>query len=597
MLKHESDKILNIKQKGQKVKQVVYKLKNEMTASELKKHIPTVFKGLPKDAEVKITLQYENQFRSANWFKYENKEDIVMFDPESLNYEGGHDFHKDTISRVIFYLTKTPPAKGGASKSNNCFFVALKKSLVKLQGGDTPIGFKKLFKLNKDEMFPVSKIPDVEERYKVNINITGDYNYTSKHQYIRTVNMQLKNEHYTLKKNKSFELLKSINNKEKELCIFKKDGNIISYYNGKSIKQMNYEDYIIEKEKLYLTSKYLFIKSETDNLKEYYEKYIIIANKLKKVSKDEINLYRNNYKKEALRFFYLKARCYEADNIDETEAHWIKSSMRGGLMYVEKGEYENVKSYDINSMYSHIMKKLAFPIKKGTYTQIKEFETIINYGIYRCKIEGNKLFVTNKSNYYTHFDIQNAIKLNCKIELIIDEQANALIYDNTCRANNLFFHYVEEVFKWKKEEPEMKKILNILWGALCERKQMKQRTTDNISVDLIEDVIKINDEYTLLKCSMNDNYYVTNYARIGPFITAYGRKMISELVLPHEKSVIRVQTDSFTCLNNINCEISKDIGKLKLEYENKNIIISYLNKINCKNCNKNIKECIKNGCN
>ena len=115
-------------------------------------------------------------------------------------------------------------------------------------------------------------------------------------------------------------------------------------------------------------------------------------------------------------------------------------------------------------MYPHIMKKLAFPIKKGTYTQIKEFETIINYGIYRCKIEGNKLFVTNKSNYYTHFDIQNAIKLNCKIELIMDEQANALIYDNTCRANNLFFHYVEEVFKWKKKRTRNEKKYLIYYG-------------------------------------------------------------------------------------------------------------------------------------
>ena len=87
MLKHESDKILNIKQKGQKVKQVVYKLKNEMTASELKKHIPTVFKGLPKDAEVKITLQYGNQYKFANQFIYEKKKDIVMFNLESLNYK------------------------------------------------------------------------------------------------------------------------------------------------------------------------------------------------------------------------------------------------------------------------------------------------------------------------------------------------------------------------------------------------------------------------------------------------------------------------------------------------------------------------------
>jgi len=96
---------------------------------------------------------------------------------------------------------------------------------------------------------------------------------------------------------------------------------------------------------------------------------------------------------------------------------------------------------------------------------------------------------------------------------------------------------------------------------------------------------------------MNEQYYTTNYARIGPFITSFGRKMMAELVLPFKESVIRIQTDSFTCLNDIKCDVSKDIGKLKLEYENKNIIVNHLNKINCSDCNRNIKECIKNGCN
>ena len=119
------------------------------------------------------------------------------------------------------------------------------------------------------------------------------------------------------------------------------------------------------------------------------------------------------------------------------------------------------------------MKKIAFPIKKGTFTHIKQLDKIINYGIYRCNIEENKLFVTNKSNYYTHFDIQNAIKLGCKVELIIDEQANALIYDSTCRANNLFFHFVEDIYKWKQEESDMKLILNILWCIM-------PKTTNNL---------------------------------------------------------------------------------------------------------------------
>jgi hypothetical protein len=77
--------------------------------------------------------------------------------------------------------------------------------------------------------------------------------------------------------------------------------------------------------------------------------------------------------------------------------------------------------------------KFTFPVKVGEFKMLTELPNELNYGIYRCNIEPsldenvNKLFKFNSKNYYTHYDIQLARKLNLSVYLMLDE-TNALLY-------------------------------------------------------------------------------------------------------------------------------------------------------------------------
>ena len=181
--------------------------------------------------------------------------------------------------------------------------------------------------------------------------------------------------------------------------------------------------------------------------------------------------------------------------------------------------------------------------------------------------------------------------MNCKIKLIQDGQANALIYDSSKRAGNLFFDFVEDTYKWKKQDKDMKIVLNILWGALCEKNHKIYRTTDDVNVDVIDNVLKGPKGYDLLETYNYEKVFKTNYARIFPFITSAGRKMIFDEVYEIIDDVYRINTDGFICSGDINLETSDSIGKLKVEYENKNVKIEHINKIICSDCNENIKIC------
>ena len=113
------------------------------------------------------------------------------------------------------------------------------------------------------------------KKYKLNINVVVDHHYTSQNKYVRTVNMQLKDSHYTLRKNKSIELIHTINKTEQKLSVFKSDYKIVKYYDGKEYGEIPHDKYIKGREN---NSKYLYVPSKTQ-LKEDYDNYVTLAQK------------------------------------------------------------------------------------------------------------------------------------------------------------------------------------------------------------------------------------------------------------------------------------------------------------------------------
>ncbi len=96
-----------------------------------------------------------------------------------------------------------------------------------------------------------------------------------------------------------------------------------------------------------------------------------------------------------------------------------------------------------------------------------------------------------------------------------------------------------------------KLLLNTLWGALTESKQKRYiidtngddfNIPENFTVTLIKP--SIDKKSILVDLASNDSYYVSNFARMKPFILSKGRSKISDIMLPHKDIIVKSHTDS-----------------------------------------------------
>jgi hypothetical protein len=247
-----------------------------------------------------------------------------------------------------------------------------------------------------------------------------------------------------------------------------------------------------------------------------------------------------------------------------------------------------------------MMKQYMFPIKRGEFYTITDKDIMKNKagekyyrsGIYHAKITKinnpyNILFRLNDNNYYTHTDMNQAVRLGFSIELIQDGKANYLFYsqENMLCGKTLFRNYVDFMFKLKQEQPKLKyvkRILNILWGALCERKNGNKYTLregETITLEENEEIVSIKkygDNLRILQCEEIGSRFLTGFARIGPFITSLGRKMIGDLALEHvedPKNIVRIYTDCILSTSKLNLTPKEScaLGQFGLEHGKKEV--------------------------
>ncbi|CAB4432473.1 unnamed protein product [Rhizophagus irregularis] len=147
----------------------------------------------------------------------------------------------------------------------------------------------------------------------------------------------------------------------------------------------------------------------------------------------------------------------------------------------------------------------------------------LKYGIYRVSIGSHpadqkctRTFRYNPAGYYTHYDIQMAIDLGLYIELS-SESPNALIFEqNKLMSGHDIFH------QWARYPTEIKHeggqvgtvakhmLVSLLWGRLYP-----------------------------------DGQRPGPHRRMAPFISAKGRKILSEKIRPLGDCVKRIHTDGF----------------------------------------------------
>jgi hypothetical protein len=107
-------------------------------------------------------------------------------------------------------------------------------------------------------------------------------------------------------------------------------------------------------------------------------------------------------------------------------------------------------------------------------------------------------------------------------------------------------------------------MLNVLWGALCERTNIYLRDEDGLQFT-DDDDINIKTDYNQEDFFQVVKEFKRPHARIGCFLTGYGRVHISKLIEPIVEDVYRIHTDGFYTTAEL--PTSNVLGELKLEKE------------------------------
>lgn len=499
----------------------------------------------------------------------------------------------------------------GSSNNNDCLYDAL---ITKLGSKDllpkiirTRSKFKKFFGVKRNEPIPFESIYKLEDiLINYSINTEGDYNYLSKYpDRPLEINLYIKNGHIKLKDTKrtKVDILKHMKLKpvdEEHFIIYTRNGEKFIINDGNEEKEISYNDYI-----QYRKSNLLYLVKENKNLTKQREDLIKLFNKFNE--KNDINLFQYPSRREAVLSSFMKISLLNK-NIEELlpiEHKILKN--RGGIRMAQIGTYKNTSCFDMNGSYSFSsINNFLFPYKQPELLRItkEEFNNMkyFKYGYYHVivhpsnneKINGkiNQIFTFDRMNYYTHYDLEIARKLNLKIEIIEDDEVNFLYYsrDKLIRGDRLFKKYINYWNKRKINETdeEIKQIykdfLNVLYGSF----QLKNYTNYDVYKDDIRIKGKMKEIYLIddgvrIK-AVDEKKYKTPLARIV-FLISYQRKLFTEKIFMTKNKIIdeqkinqkinhciRIHTDSLMTdlseeetIKLYQLNISNKLGDFKLE--------------------------------
>ncbi|GET57267.1 poxvirus D5 protein [Rhizophagus irregularis DAOM 181602=DAOM 197198] len=483
------------------------------------------------DRKFQILLPYEN-WKPGGWTSGNQPASLFSLLDHYDEAQLPDDADPDYFERFIIYARDSPPAAGGCNgELNDCLYECLKyiygtfskmpKSIKK------PEYIKKALGLNRDV-----PIPSKSDRRATLILSEG---------------------HYSLTLNPGRLHSSKLDKKRNLPIVYHEDGtnNVVTIYNGKTVKSCTIAQF--QKTK---NSKSSFIPVEKnrktgvyETLEEAYQRIHEEQNSFLQETKKfglgiDLSYHNWSYKRTALWLFErLSVGIPANDPLDLIEAEWLSDAMMGGLIWADN-EWK------------------GYGRQRGKFQTLNDFvdhRGYALYGLFRAKISGNNiLFRQNKRGIYTFIDLQRAKKLGLNIQLIQDGKPNALIYDREARIPGtvIFGEYVHFLFKIKNQGGiagrVAKRVLNTLWGALCQRKRnYKTLTTDQTDPftfpegHTLDSIIPVGSDQWRFQFTNPGNPFKGEYPRIAPFLLARGRKITSEAIQPYKDKVRRIHTDGF----------------------------------------------------
>ena len=503
---------------------------------------------------------------------------------EDINLPEDYDF-EDVDSFVVF-VWEDKTTKGGNDLNNDCLYNAISKLITTYRlpkQYKTPEALKTYLGIDRTDKIDISFIPKIEDLLKININVAGDHVFTSpmKHDPI-TIHLTLIDGHYDIDKAETIKssLLKGVPKRTTKLVLCLEGKENVELYDGENKYVLDYEDYFTEKRDNKQNSYINQLKEEikTKGIEKAYRDYLSECEKMKEETKGKIDMARSGYKvsNEALKSLSYSLQSFnEPEPITEQEQRFLFNSTKGALIFSSPCELENAVCYDKNSAYPDAMSNnhFTFPILEGEFTRLEELPPVFNYGIYRVEIERSgdemidRLFRFNDLHYYTHYDLQTARELGFRMELIKDDEANALLYTKA-RANGgkYFKETINSLYKLKKKSKIAKRILSAMWGALCEKNKIKRTTRKPIELNNGETILNIEPLGNDIKITYTKGkFYKHDYARIGTFLLAKVRRDMMNTIKPYNNEIVRFHTDGFISKIPLPLDLGDDLGKWKIE--------------------------------
>jgi len=551
------------------------------------KTIQQKYKAKGKHIRLQVSMPTSfGQTRSAKAFR-ENEEPVLV---EDYEWENGNN-----VSFFNLFVWEVPQNNTfGSNENNDCLF----KCLAEIYGVysfppflKTDEQLKQKLRLKVRDKIPLTKIPEVEKLFKININIQDIYTSTSK--YNKTIFLKSDDDHLTIidnngKNDKNSSLLKNITTRKQKPILIQEKKDCVITYNGVEVLEYCYDDYY--KLNQDFNGDFVYIRTplvETDDIIYDYNILIEENEKLKTATLGKINLEYSGWKIPNLvqkLIFKSHLGFNEPESLTPKEQEWINQAFMGGLIrhWADDKIYENAYHYDINSCYPSIIsdQHFTFPVSQGTFKIIEELENIIPFGIYRCIIDApfGSSFKTNPKNKYSHIELNLAREKNLNITLIQDGEANALLYSSG-RANgsSYFKNVVDSLYDLKTRKFKLAKIiLNTMWGALCSRNKIKKSTfSGELHLDESDNpvsIIEVNSKNHKIEYVKEGKYFKHNYARLGVFLTAKARCNLASIIDKYPDQILRCHTDSITSLVPLDVPISEKLGEWKLEGEGRCII-------------------------
>src|SRR5579871_1954454 len=580
--------------------------------AEIEKGVKTRFAG----KKFQVLLPYE-KYKPGSWTHSNEAAWLFTLLDHYDESQIPDDADPEYFDEFIIYMRDPDPTTGGCNPKkddgyNDCLYQCLyyaygtfskmPKSIEK------PEILKKALGLKRTDPVPVSCIEKVERLARtIAINIVGDITQISDSKAYRRVTLTFTNGHYSIAYNSDRKWTNSATTKPKLPIVYQEDGvnNVVRIYDGKSIRSISIPEFRKLQSKAAF-GKWCYIpvdRKAKESLEEAYTRIHEERNALLEESKKiglSIDLFMHNasYKKTALWLFERLSIAVSANEpLDPIEAKWISDTMMGGIIWADNNWEGYGRQYDNTSLYPSIQQSaLTFPISKGKFQTLKDFVNHRGYELYwvfRAEVEYKddfkSLFRYSYHKKYTHIDLTRARELGLQVTLIQDDKPNALIYEKEARIPGevIFGEYVHFLFKLKNQGGTAgrvaKRILNTLWGALCQR----NKSYHTISVDdddifdfpegeMLESIIPVGDSRWTLQFSNLGNLFKGEYPRIAPFILAQGRKIISQQIEPYKDQVRRIHTDGFILEEHpgqplIMCQkdANKTLKTLKFEKEGK----------------------------